>query len=107
MDGDRDPALVLHEEVGERGVGVVRDLGHDVEPGLGAGVDDHLAVDQPLQPVEAGVDDAVERQRVDQERDRSATHHRHPVDEGHQPRQRVTRGGEGPGPRRVVDDGGQ
>jgi hypothetical protein len=39
----------------------VRDLRHHVEPRLGAGIDDHLAVDQPLEPVEAGVDDAVER----------------------------------------------
>ena len=104
MDGDGNPALVLHEEVGERGVGVVRDLRHDVEPRLGAGIDDHLAVDQPLEPVQAGVDDAVERQRVDQERDRSAAHDRYPVDEGHQPRQRVTGRGERPGERRVVDD---
>ena len=43
-------------------------------------------------------------ERVDQERDRSAAHDRHPVDEGHQPRQRVTRRGEGPGARGVVDD---
>jgi hypothetical protein len=51
-------ALVLDEELGERSVGVGGDLGHGVEPRLGARVDDDLAVDHPLQPVDAGVQDA-------------------------------------------------
>ena len=85
VDGDRHPALVLDEEIGERGVGVVRDLRHHVEPRLGTRIDDHLAVDQPLEPVETGVDDAVDAERVDEERDRTPTHHRDPIDEGHQP----------------------
>ena len=104
MDGHGHAALVLDEEVGECGVGVSGDLGHHVEPGNRPRVHLHLAVDETFEAVEARVDHAVDRERVDEERHRPTADHRHPLEVRHELLERVACGGERTRDRRVVDD---
>ena len=104
VDGDGHTPLALHQQPGQRLVGLVGGTRDRAHPWPDAVVDHHLAVDDPFEAVGADVAQPVDVERVPQERGRSAAHHGHRPQHRHEPGQRGAGRGEHRGRAGVADD---